>query len=82
MNGCPIKADLSSFGLYSLEFRGMRDDLIQTYKILQGIDREHVEMFSQVGKSQTVHNCKISDCSFQTEVPRSLAFSPTEGGGD
>ena len=49
----------------------MKDDLIQTQKILRRFDRVDGEMFSLVGKSQTRgHSHKIKGRSFKTEVRR------------
>ena len=42
---------LRTQGLYSLEFRRMRGDLTETYRILRGLDRVDVERkFPLVGK--------------------------------
>ena len=60
------------FGLNSLEFRRIRADLIETYKILTGLDREDSErMFPMVGESRTRgHSLRIRGKSFRTEVRR------------
>ena len=39
LRGLDYEERLSRLGLYSLEFRRMRGDLIETYKIMKGIDR-------------------------------------------
>ena len=51
---------LRTLDLYSLEFRRMRGDLLETYKILRGPDRVRMErMFPLVGKTRTRgHNLK------------------------
>ena len=45
---------LRTLGLYSLEFRRIWGDLIETYRILRGLDRVDVErIFPLVGKTRT-----------------------------
>lgn len=39
LRGLAYEERLSRLGLYSLEFRRMRRDLIETYKIMKGIDK-------------------------------------------
>ena len=39
LRGLAYEEILSRLGVYSLEFRRMRDDLIETYKIMKGIDK-------------------------------------------
>ena len=54
MKSLLYEEQLRPLGLYSLEFRRMREDLIETYRILRGLDRVDVErMFSLVGKTRT-----------------------------
>ena len=65
---------LRTLGLYSLEFRRMRGDLIETYRILRGLDRMDVErMFPLVGKTITRgHNLRLKGRSFKTEMRRNF----------
>ena len=54
MAGLSHEERLSQLGLYSLEFRRVRGGLIETYKILTGLDRVDSErMFPMVGESRT-----------------------------
>ena len=39
MRGLAYEERLSKLGLYSLEFGRLRGDLMETYKIMKGIDR-------------------------------------------
>ena len=52
---------LNRLGLYSLEFRRMRKDFIETYKIMKGIDKiEAGKLFPMVGETRTRgHGLKI-----------------------
>ena len=65
---------LSRLGLYSLEFRRMRGDLIETYKIMKGIDRVDAgRLFPLVGESSTRgHSLKIRGSRFRTELRRNF----------
>ena len=73
MRGLSYQERINSLGLYSLAFRRVRGDLIQTYKILRRLDRVDGEKFSPVGESRTrVHRYKIKGQSFKTEVRRNF----------
>ena len=71
---------MRTLGLYSLEFRGMREDLIETYRILRGLDRVDAEqMFPLVGRTRTRgHNLRLKGRSFKTEMRRNF-FSQRVG---
>ena len=72
MVGLTYEERLSRLGLYSLDFRQMRGDLTETYKILMGLDRVDAErMFPMVGKSRTRgHSLRIQGRPFRAEVRR------------
>ena len=57
-----------------MEFRRVRGDLIETYKILTGLDRVDSErMFSMVGESRTRgYSLRIRGKPFRTEVRRNF----------
>jgi len=70
MAGLSYEERLSQLGLYLLEFRRVRGDLIETYKILTGLDRvESERMFPMVEESRT-RGCslRIRGKPFRTEV--------------
>ena len=53
MKGLTHEERLRTLGLYSMEFRRMRGDLIETYRILKGLDRVDVgKMFPLVGETR------------------------------
>ena len=70
MIGLSYEERLSQLGLYSLAFRRVRGDLIETYKILRGLDRvDSKRMFPMVGESRTRgHSLRIIGKPFRTEV--------------
>ena len=74
MAGLSYEERLSWLGLYSLEFRRVRGDLIETYKILTGLERVDLErMFPMVGESRTRgHNLRIRGKPFRAEVRRNF----------
>ena len=43
LRGLSYEERLNKLGLYSLEFRRMRGDLIETYMMMNGMDRIEVE---------------------------------------
>ena len=58
MAGLSYEERLGQLGLYSLEFRRVKGSLIETYKILTGLDRVNSErMFPMVGESRTRDHC-------------------------
>jgi len=74
MEGFFYEVRLSRLGLYSLEFRRMRGDLIDTYRILRGLDRVDAErLFTLVGESRIKgHNLRVRGCPFKTEMRRNF----------
>ena len=50
MRGVDYEERLSRLGLYSLEFRRLRGDLMETYKMMRGLDRVEVERFFPLRK--------------------------------
>ena len=74
LRGLDYEERLSRLGLYSLEFRRMRGDLIETYKIMKGIDRiDAGRLFPLVGESRTRgHSLKIRGSRFRTELRRNF----------
>ena len=54
MAGLSYAERMEQLGLYTLEFRRMRGDLIETYKIIKGLDTlEAGNMFPMLGESRT-----------------------------
>ena len=74
MAGLSYEESLNQLGLYSLEFRRVRGDLIEIYKILTGLDRVDSErIFPLVGESRTRgHSLRIRGKPFRTEVRRNF----------
>ena len=74
MKSLSYEERLRTLDLYSLEFRRMRGDLIETYRILRGLDRMDVErMFPLVGKTRTRgHNLRLKGRSCKTEMRRNF----------
>ena len=91
MEGLSYEERLDRLGLYSLEFRRLRGDLIETYKILKGLDRLDVgKMFLMLRESRTRgYSLRIRGRPFRTEMrknfftqsSKSVEFSVTEGSG-
>ena len=65
---------LSRQGLYSLEFRRIRGDLIETYKVMKRIDKiEAGKLFPLAGETRTRgHGLKIRGSRFRTELRRNF----------
>ena len=61
LRGLAYEERLRRLGLYSLEFRRMRGDLIETYKIMKGTNKmEAGKLFSLAGETRTKgHSLKI-----------------------
>ncbi|XP_051876029.1 RNA-directed DNA polymerase from mobile element jockey isoform X1 [Pristis pectinata] len=74
MKGLTYEERFLALGLYSLEYRRMRGDLIATFKILIGKDRVNVaRLFPLVGESRTRgHNLRIRRYSFKTEMRKNF----------
>ena len=74
MSGLSYEERLDRLGLYSLEFRRLRGDLIETYKILKGLDRlDAGRLFPMLGRSRTRgHSLRIRGKSFRTEMRRNF----------
>ena len=72
MAGLMYEERLIRLGLFSLAFRQMRGDLIETYKILTGIDRVDAgRMLPMLGKSRNRGHClRIRGKSCRTDMRR------------
>ena len=72
IKGLTYEERLNSLGLYSLEFKRMRGDLIEVYNILKRDDKVNVDqMFPLMGKSRTRgHRYRLRDGRFKTEIRR------------
>ena len=58
LRGLAYEERLTRLGLYSLEFRRMRGDLIETYKIMKGIDKiEAGKLFPLAHETRTRGHC-------------------------
>ena len=74
LRGLAYEERLSRLGLYSLEFRRMKGDLIETYKIMMGIDKiEAGKLFPQADETRTRgHGLKVRGSRFRTELRRNF----------
>ena len=83
MAGLTYEERLSRLGLYSLEFKRVRGDLIETYKILTALDRVDSErIFPIVRDSETRgHSLRIRGKPFKTEVRRNFFTQRDVGEG-
>ena len=74
LRGLAYEERLSRLELYSLEFRRMRGDFIETDKIVQGIDKIEAGMlFPLAGETRTRgHGLKIRGSRFRTELRRNF----------
>ena len=72
MAGMMYEERLTRLGLFLLDFRRMRGDHIETYKILTGLGRiDAGRIFPMVGQSRTRgHSLRIQGRPFRTEVRR------------
>ena len=70
--GVMYEERLNNLGLYSLEFRRMRGDLIEGHNILKKIDKVNVDqMFPLMGQSRTKgHRYRLRGDRFNTEMRR------------
>ena len=73
MSGLSYEERLDRLGLYSMEFRRLRGDLIETYKILKGLDKlDAGRLFPMLGESRTRgHSLRIRN-SFRTEMRKTF----------
>ena len=73
MRGLSYEERLNSLGRYSLEFRRMRADQIEVYKMIKGLDKVDVErMLPLVGHSRMRgQSLRIRGSKFKTELRRS-----------
>ena len=74
MRGFDYEERLRRLGLYSLEFRRLRGDLMETYKMMRGLDRVEVERFFPLSKEVRTrgHSLKIKGGRFRTELRRNF----------
>ena len=74
MRGLAYEERLSRLGLYSLEFRRLRGDLLETYKKMKGLDRGEAERFFPLRKETRTrgHSLKIRGSQFRTELRRNF----------
>ena len=74
MVGLAHKERLSWLGLYSLEFRTVRGNLTESYKILTGLDRLDSERMFPMGAESITrsHSFRIRGKPFRTEVRRNF----------
>jgi len=79
MEGISYEERLEKRGLFSLERRRLRGDLIEVYKIMRGMDRVGSQkLFPRVEKSSTRgHRFKVCGEKFRGEVARQVFL---EGG--
>ena len=81
MEGISYEEKLEKLGLFSLERRRLRSDLIEVYKIMRGMDRvDSQKLFPRVGESITRgHRFKVRGARFKGDVRGKYFY--TEGGG-
>eukprot|EP00061_Rhincodon_typus_P016252 g44363.t1 len=74
MKGLIYEERFRTLGLYLMEFRGMRVDLIETYLILKGLDRVDVgKMFPVAGETRNQgHSLTVKGRPFRTEMRRNF----------
>ncbi|XP_059822785.1 uncharacterized protein LOC132392642 [Hypanus sabinus] len=73
MAGLSYVERLERLGLYTLEFRRIRGDLIETYKIIKGLDTlEAGSTFPLMGESRTRGHSLIRGRPFRTEMQKNF----------
>ena len=83
LDGLSYKERLNRLGLFSLERRRLRGDLIEVYEIMRGIDQlDSQYLFPKVGESKTRgHRFKVRGARFKGDVRgRFCSWNKQRGG--